>query len=118
MFPCLLTSFFPSEYPRYLCPDFASTTLSCGLEGKRVGCCAQRDAGGKKRLGLSCVLEVEAGRAAVQVPHVLDCTSTARDAGSLVEETPLSWLLLSPSSKWECNPHPFSPFLVCVSILF
>lgn len=80
--------------------------------------CTPECRGKKQRLGLSCVLEAEAGKAAVQVAHMSDCTSTARDAGSLVEETPFSWLLPSPSSKWESSPHPFSPFLVCMSILF
>lgn len=74
--------------------------------------------GAKAEAGPELCAGVEAGKAAVQVLHVLDCTSTARDAGSLVEETPLPWLLPSPSSKWECSPHPFSPFLVCMSILF
>lgn len=64
--------------------------------------------GQKQRLGLSCVLE--AGKAAVQVTHMLDCTSTARDAGSLVEETPLSFLAASlPLLQVGMQPPSFFP---------
>lgn len=72
--------------------------------------CTRGGRGQKQRLGLSCVLEVEAGKAAVQGAHVLDCTSTARDAASLVEETPLSFLAASlPLLQVGMQPPSFFP---------
>lgn len=50
--------------------------------------------------------EGAAGEAAAQEAHVSDCTSTGSDAGSLVKETPLSWVLPFPSSKWEFSSPP------------
>lgn len=122
MFSYLLTSFLPSEHLSCLCSDFANTMLSCRLEGKPVGLAAHWDAGWKKQ-GLLLLQTFAGPELCARGRGRQSCSAGGSRVGQhihRVEETPLSCLLPSRSSNWDCSPHPssFSPFLVCMSILF